>query len=186
MRNSRERYLKLTTTAVFIALTCILTMTVRIPTPTKGYLNLGDCAVLIGGWLLGPVWGTVAGGIGSALADFFSGYPLYIPGTLLIKSLMALTAALVRYLSSGNEKKHPRAGFLIGAAAAEALMVAGYYLYEAVVIGEGFAAASAGIPGNVVQGIAGAAGAYLFVEMLSHTAVYRLYGVSGFAKAQTK
>ena len=40
-----------------IALTCVLTLAVKIPTPTKGYLNLGDCAVLLSGWLLGPVWG---------------------------------------------------------------------------------------------------------------------------------
>ena len=184
MRNNRKRYLKLTTTAVFIALTCILTMTVSIPTPTKGYLNLGDCAVLIGGWLLGPLWGTVAGGLGSALADFFSGYPLYIPGTLLIKSLMALTAALAHYLFSGNKNRHPRAGFLIGAAFAETLMVAGYYLYEAVVIGEGFGAALTGVSGNVVQGIAGAAGAFLFVEILSRTDVVRVFGVSGFEKTR--
>lgn len=62
-----------------IALTCVLTMAVRIPSPTKGYLNLGDCAVLFSGWLLGPIYGTVAGGVGSALADLLAGYPIIFP-----------------------------------------------------------------------------------------------------------
>lgn len=55
-----------------IALTCVLTMAVRIPSPTKGYLNLGDCAVLFSGWLLGPIYGTVAGGSRVGVSRFFS------------------------------------------------------------------------------------------------------------------
>ena len=69
MKNDHKHVLKTTTTAVMIALTCVLTLAVKIPTPTKGYLNLGDCAVLLSGWLLGPAWGAVAGGVGSALED---------------------------------------------------------------------------------------------------------------------
>ena len=67
MKNDRNHVLKITTAAVMIALTCVLTLAVKIPTPTKGYLNLGDCAVLLSGWLLGPVYGAIAGGVGSAL-----------------------------------------------------------------------------------------------------------------------
>ena len=44
------------------------TFAVRIPSPLKGYLNLGDCAVLLAGWLLSPVYGFLAAGLGSALA----------------------------------------------------------------------------------------------------------------------
>ena len=50
--------------------------------------------VLLSGWLLGPLYGTVAGGVGTALADLLSGYPHYVPGGLLIKGLMALICAL--------------------------------------------------------------------------------------------
>ena len=117
MKNDHDHVLKITTAAVMIALTCVLTLAVKIPTPTKGYLNLGDCTVLLSGWLLGPVYGAVAGGVGSALADLFAGYPVYVPGTLLIKAVMALTVALVPRLFRGREKAHPRAGLIPGAAA---------------------------------------------------------------------
>ena len=169
-----------------MALSCVLTLAVRIPSPTKGYLNLGDCAVLFGGWLLGPVWGAVAAGMGSALADLFAGYPVYVPGTLLIKAVMAAVIALVPRLFRRSEKGLSRTGLIVGALIAEAFMAVGYWLYEAVVIGEGFAAALAGVSGNVVQGIAGAAGAYFLTAALSHTDILRPSGLGSFGKGQAK
>ena len=43
----------------------------------------------------GPWYGFAAGGIGSMLADIFLGYAHYAPGTLVIKGVMALVAALM-------------------------------------------------------------------------------------------
>ena len=43
--------------AVLAALTCVATMVVQIPSPMNGFVNLGDCFVLLSGWLLGPWWG---------------------------------------------------------------------------------------------------------------------------------
>ncbi len=186
MKNNHNQLLKITTTAAMIALTCVLTMAVRIPTPTKGYLNLGDCAVLLGGWLLGPVYGAVAGGVGSALADLLAGYPIYVPGTLLIKALMALMISFVPYRLCRNDRKHTGIGFLICAVIAEAFMVSGYWLYEAVVIGEGFAVALAGVSGNVFQGLAGIAGSCFLVEVISHTGIPGTYRIGGPVKGDSK
>lgn len=182
MKNDRYHIFKITATAVMIALTCVLTLAVRIPTPSKGYLNLGDCAVLLSGWLLGPVWGPVAGGVGSALADLFAGYPVYIPGTLIIKAAMALIVALLPYPFG---RKHPGVGVIAASVLAEAFMTAGYWLYEAVVIGEGFAA-FAGVSGNVFQGVAGAAGSCFLIGVLSHTDLGRAYGAGVLAKSRAK
>lgn len=184
MKYRNNQLLQIATTALFIALTCVLTLVVRIPSPTKGYMNLGDCAVLFGGLLLGSVYGTIAGGVGSALADFFAGYPIYVPGTLIIKGIMALIISLAPYPFSGN--KYPRAGFAVGAVIAELFMVTGYYLYEAVVIGEGFIPAFAGVWGNVVQGIVGIVGVYFLVGIFSRTDIFKTYGVRGFEKGNTK
>lgn len=185
MNSNHNQLLRITTTAAMIALICVLTMAVRIPTPTKGYLNLGDCAVLLCGWLLGPVYGAVAGGIGSALADLLAGYPVYVPGTLIIKAAMALIVALAPG-RLGKREKQQRIGFAVHAVIAETLMVSGYWLYEAVVIGEGFAAAFAGVSGNVFQGIAGAAGAFFLASLLSRTGIPNNYGGDGFAKGRIK
>ena len=65
-------------------------------------------------------------------------------------------------------------------------MVAGYWLYEAVVIGEGFAAAFAGVSGNVFQGLAGIAGSYFLIGVLSHTGAVRAYGLDSFAKGRAE
>lgn len=184
MKYRNNQLLKITTTAFFIALTCVLTLVVRIPSPTKGYMNLGDCAVLFSGLLLGSVYGPIAGGVGSALADLFAGYPVYVPGTLIIKGIMALIISLVP--NPLSENKYPRARFAFGAAAAELFMVAGYYLYEAVVIGEGFIPAFAGVSGNVMQGIVGIAGVYFLVGIFSRTDIFKTYGAYGSWKGSTK
>ena len=86
---------KLVLAALLAALVCVATMVVQIPSPMQGYVNLGDCFVLLSGWLLGPWYGFAAGGIGSMLADLFLGYGHYAPGTFVIKGLVALIAALL-------------------------------------------------------------------------------------------
>lgn len=146
-----EKIQKLVLAALFAALSCVATLVISIPMPvTNGYINLGDGAVLLGAFLLGPVWGAAAGGLGSMLADLILGYAVYAPGTLLIKGLMALCAALVlRSLAN-----RPLVGSLAGGLLGELVMVLGYFAYESTLLGYGLAAA-ASIPGNCLQGAAG-------------------------------
>ena len=42
---------RIVTAALMASLVCVATMIVKIPSPLKGYLNLGDCVVLLSGWL---------------------------------------------------------------------------------------------------------------------------------------
>lgn len=138
--------------ALFAALICVGTMVVQVNIPfTNGYFNLGDCFILLCAWLLGPIYGMLAGGIGSALADFLSGYTHYVPGTLIIKGLMGLVAALV-FRAIGN--RHPLLSKTAGAFAAEAVMVVGYFLYAWAFLDTALAAASS-IPANLLQAAAG-------------------------------
>ena len=123
--------------AVLAALACVATMVVQIPSPMNGYVNLGDCFVLLSGWLLGPWWGAAAGGIGSMLADLLLGYGHYAPGTLVIKALMALAAALIfcAFAKNGSRFGKTFSGSLLGSVAAEIIMVVGYFLYELPLFG---------------------------------------------------
>lgn len=142
---------KLVMAALLAALTCVATMVVKIPSPVKGYINLGDCFVLVSGWLLSPVWGFLASGIGSALADILSGYVIYGPATFLIKGAMALVALYgFRLLRSrcGN-----MAARIVSGIGAELVMIVGYFLFAGFLYG--FGAAALNIPANAVQGIAG-------------------------------
>ena len=149
MRDMKIR--KMVLAALMAALTYVATMVVQIPSPMQGFVNLGDCCVLLSGWILGPWWGGAAAGIGSMLVDLLSGYGHYVPGTLIIKGLDALAAALIfRALGRG------KTAMLISGIVGETIMVLGYFAYASMILGKGLAAA-ASIPGNIVQGIAGIA-----------------------------
>lgn len=161
----KELLRKQVLTAMFTALICAATMLIQIPTPmTNGYVNVGDCFVLAAGWFLGPWHGLFAGGVGSALADLISGYAHYIPGTFVIKGLMAMVAAL---LSRKLLAKLPmRVGRLIGALAAELIMVSGYFLYAWAILGKAVTAAVTSIPSNLLQGTVGIVGGMMLIEIL--------------------
>ncbi|MBQ8641007.1 MAG: ECF transporter S component [Clostridia bacterium] len=162
---THEKIRRLVLAAVFAALSCVATMLIQIPSPMNGYVNMGDCFVLLGALFLGPVWGALAGGLGSMLADLFTGYAHYAPGTFLIKALMALVLyGIYRSLTAG---KLPRnAAYLIGAAAAELVMVVGYFCYASLLLGKGLAAASS-IPGNLMQGVFGVIASFLLMQVFA-------------------
>ena len=146
---SHNKIVHLVFTGLLTALVCVATMVIKIPTPTNGYVNLGDAMVLLCGWLLGPAYGFFAAGVGSALADLIGGYGSYVAGTFLIKGLMGLAAGLIVY--KGSTRFTLR---VMGAVAAELIMIGGYFLYESTLLGYGLAAA-ASIPGNAMQGLMG-------------------------------
>ena len=144
---------KLVLAALFAALACAATMSVRIPTPgTNGYIHPGDAIVILSGIFLGPQFGFLAAGIGSALADVLGGYFAYAPVTFLIKGLVALCAGLFAARLHKN-KRHLYPAVLLGGAADIILVAGGYFLYESVFYGA--AAAAMSVPANLVQGCGG-------------------------------
>ncbi len=147
--NTKTR--KLVLAAMLAAITCVSTMIIKIPSPLKGYLNLGDCVVLLAGWMLSPAYGFLAAGLGSGLADIFSGYIIYAPATFVIKGLMALIAHYgFRLLSKKMGNLFSR---ILSGVVAEAWMVLGYFVFEGFLYG--FLPSVVNIPGNSAQGIAG-------------------------------
>ena len=101
----------------------------RIPTAI-GYINLGDGVILIASYFIGPA-AFFPGAIGSALSDLIAGYPMYIAPTFFIKGLMGLVAALIMTKAHGN-KASGLVIRLIACVAAELIMVAGYFVFEAL------------------------------------------------------
>lgn len=147
---NRKNILKLTMAGVFAALIYAATALIAIPLPGNGYANLGDCFVILAGFLLGPLYGGAAAGIGSAISDLFLGYGIYAPATFIIKALMAV---IVGIMFSRDEKTSVRR-LIFAAILAETVMIGGYFLFEIPLYGFGVAAAD--IIGNLVQGIFGA------------------------------
>ncbi len=84
-----------------VALTCLTTLFIRIPLPSRGYFNVGDVAVVFGGLVLGfmnpkqgVLWALAACGIGSALADILGGFAVFAPLTFAAKGAEGALAAL--------------------------------------------------------------------------------------------
>lgn len=143
---------KLILAALFAALSCVATMSIRIPTPgTGGYIHPGDAIVILSGVILGPVWGFLAGGIGSALSDLIGGYFIYVPITFVIKGLVALAAGLL-YQKIGKNQKSRYIAVILGGVADIILVAGGYFVCESFIYGAG---AAASIPANIIQGIGG-------------------------------
>ena len=145
---------KLAFTGLFIALTFVMTIVLRVPSPTGGYINVGDCAVLTAGVILGPVYGTIAACLGSVISDIVASAFVFAPGTLVIKGLMALLVGLLYKKCKNNI--HTTLLFAL----CEIIMVAGYFIYDAFIVGLlgadiTFAAAIEELPGNTIQGVLG-------------------------------
>ena len=150
--------------ALMAALTSVGTMIIKVPTPTMGYIHPGDGFVLLSGLLLGPIWGGLAAGIGSALSDLIGGYFVYVPATFIIKALTAITGFVIfKALTKILSAKTDLPALILSGIAGEAVMVLGYFLFEifmlAIVnqtsISAGVIASIAGIVPNIIQGIFG-------------------------------
>ena len=138
--------------SMLASLCCVATMIIRIPTPLpNGYVNLGDCIVLLCGFILSPLYGFLAAGAGSALADLLSGYIIYAPVTFAIKGIMALVAFFGFRLL--RKKASRLISQIISCAVAEIIMVMGYFVFEGFLYG--FIPSAVNIPANAMQALSG-------------------------------
>lgn len=142
---------KIVISSLFAALICVATMVIKIPSPLKGYINLGDGIVLLAAWTLPLPYGLVAAGLGSALADILSGYVVYAPATFVIKALMAVVA--YSFYNLFTKKAKSTVSRVFSGTLAEIVMILGYFLFEGIMYG--FAPSLVNIPANAVQGVAG-------------------------------
>ena len=121
------------TAFVFVA-----TFVPKIPIPL-GYAHLGDAAIFLAVMFFGRRVGILSGVIGSALADFLSGFPIWIVPTILIK---AAEAEIFWRLREKN--------FLLGLIAAGLVMAAGYTLAGAILY-DSLSAGLASTPGLLME-----------------------------------
>lgn len=150
-KKSTPTTIRLAVTAVFTSLVCVATMVIQVPIPvTRGYINIGDCMIFVSALLFGSVVGGFAGGVGSALADLFLGYPQWAPLTLIIKGTEGLIAGS---LTTGKNSLRDIVAIII----AGTEMVTGYFIAEWYLYG--FGGALGELPGNMFQAFFGAAAA---------------------------
>lgn len=161
---------KIVFTALFASLVFVGSVAVHIhvPVPTiAGCVTLGDCIVLVGGILLGPLYGGLAAGLGSAMADLMYEHLVYVPASFVIKMLMAVAAYGVYRVLSKDVHSYGSVPLCIAAVAGELVMVGGYLLYETVLFS--FGAALAGLFAHILQGCIGALLAVIILKLLKKT-----------------
>lgn len=151
--------------AVFVALTLVFTAFVNIQIPSfggaGGLIHLGNVPLFIAAMLFGKRTGALAGGLGMGLFDVLSGWALWAPCTVITCGLMGFAVG-----SICTKWK----GFLAKVAAvfvALAIKLAGYYVFEAFIMGNGMAAALKSVPGNVIQVVVAAIIVLIIIEPLS-------------------
>jgi uncharacterized membrane protein len=164
-KNVLKTPLKLALAAVFAALVCVATLALVISIPaTSGYFNLGETVIYMAALLFGPLVGGIAGGVGAAIADMLVAAQ-FAPGTLIIKGF---EGAIVGFL---NKKIQKRTRSLSLSATASVIiggleMVAGYFIYEQMVLGYPLAVALVEVPFNVVQMLVGLIVAVIIVHIV--------------------
>jgi len=120
-------------TAAMVTFVFLMTIAPRIPIPL-GYAHLGDAAIFLCVYFIGRREGVMAGCIGSAMADFFGGFPVWILPTILIKFLMAESFWLI---IKGQYKQNQSFSFVttLGLVISCLVMTAGYTLFGALLYG---------------------------------------------------
>ena len=149
-RRKRDFSVKdLVLTALMTAIVFLATFVPHIPIPL-GYAHLGDAAIFLFALLTPRRSALFAACFGSALADFMSGFALWIVPTLVIKFVMAEIVCRMADATS-----------LIGrigvALTLSSLWMAVAYTLAGAVLYDSLAAALASFPGLFVEGVVNSA-----------------------------
>ena len=146
---------KVAAAAIFAALVAVATLLFVLPIPGSagGYFNLGETLIYIPALLLGPLVGATAGA-GATFADILSGFAQFAPGTFTIKAIEGFIVGFI------NQKLNMKIkNITISATIAVIIggfeMVAGYFLYETLILGYPLALAAVEVPFNIVQMLIG-------------------------------
>ena len=183
MRNTIEKNgtsnlktLELTQMGVMIAIICVATLVIKVPTVMGiGYVHLGDSMIFLAAILFGKKKGAVTAAFGMTLADLISGYAYYMPFTFIIKGVMAFIAAGIAYRGNYNGKNmlNNLFAFII----AGIWMVFGYFVAKVILVKyvlfradstkEAITLASASVPNNIGQFVVGIIIALFLLKLLN-------------------
>ncbi|KXT72463.1 Substrate-specific component PdxU2 of putative pyridoxin-related ECF transporter [Streptococcus sp. DD10] len=132
----------LTRLAILAALSVVLGYFLKLPTPT-GMVTLLDVGIFFTAIRFGKREGAIVGGVTGFLIDLISGYPQWMFFSLLIHGAQGYLAGL-----KGKFQ-------ILGLVLASLVMVAGYAIVSAIILGHGWGAALTEILPNFSQNLVG-------------------------------
>jgi uncharacterized repeat protein (TIGR04002 family) len=127
---------------IFTAIVFVFTAYLHIPSHT-GYTHVGDAFIYLAASLLPLPYAMFVGAGGALLADCLTGFAIWAPGSMIIKTATVL-------FFSRKSKNIICLRNILALIPAWTLCIGGYYLYEALITGN-FVAPTAGIPGYIMQ-----------------------------------
>ena len=142
MKNERIKLMCLA--GVFTAVVFLFTAYLHIPSHT-GYTHVGDGFIYLAACLLPLPYAMFVGAGGALLADCLTGFAIWAPGSVIIKTVAVLffSRKSVKIITWRN---------MLALIPAWALCIGGYYLYETLITGN-FVSPLAGIPGYITQSL---------------------------------
>lgn len=157
MAKEKSNTVKIATLAICIAVVCVFTMVIKIPT-ARGYLNTCDVAICFIAYTLGPVTAGLSAGLGTALADALGGYPQWAVISFIVHGLEGLLMAIIMSKDTITFARKLIAGLVC------MVIVAGGYCLLAGFFLTGFPTAIAEIPGNLIQSGVGVVAGFILSE----------------------
>jgi uncharacterized repeat protein (TIGR04002 family) len=139
-----EKIQRMCLAGVFAAVVYVFTAYLHIPSHT-GYTHVGDGFIYLAACLLPLPYAVFIGAGGALLADCLTGFAVWAPGSVIIKTIAVLffSAKSQKILSLRNTLALLPTG---------AMCIGGYYLYESLITGN-FVAPLSGIPGYITQSV---------------------------------
>lgn len=145
--NSSAR--SITINGLSIALVFVATgfINIRLPIAASGGLvHLGNIPLFLAAIIFGKKTGAIAGSIGMALFDLFSGWTLWAPFTFIVVGLMGYTVGKI----TEKDKHNTILWYALAILAALIIKIIGYYIAEGIIYGN-WVSPIMSIPGNIVQ-----------------------------------
>ncbi|MEG0383733.1 MAG: ECF transporter S component [Solibacillus sp.] len=142
-------------TSLLISLVFVATFFINIRLPIAangGLVHLGTGMLFIAAIMFGPKKGAIAGAVGMALFDLFSGWTLWAPFTLVARGVQGYIVGKIAW-SGGRKGKSPIFN-VIAIISSVPFMLLGYYVCELVIF-KNWVMPLASIPGNLVQNAVG-------------------------------
>lgn len=156
MNNARSKrkniVFKITTTAVFAALSFVCTAFLPIPIASgQGYINFSDAFIFLVASLISPIIGGCVGALSGSMSDLVAGYGSFAPYTAVIKFVEGIVAGylfiLLKKILKGEKTKYISfvSFFIGGLIMAFLYMIPDFVMYTKEV-------AFIDLPFNILQG----------------------------------
>lgn len=151
---------KMSSSAILAALIFVCTRYFAIPYSLGGYFNFSDVIIIFSSIFFGPFEAILSGAIGCSIADLTSGYAVFVPFTLIAKTLEALSVWMIFYLL--KKYKHIRyISIIIG----PLFMIFTYFFANIILFS--LEAAISNLPFDAIQGYVGALLGYLILKIFN-------------------